>query len=151
MKPPWETTPEQQAAIEAATARLTAERTPAPPFACEVHERPGSCTRECASDVNMTMGDGYEEPRVYGDYLGGTSSIDVSGCHGGPPRPSEHAVFVPETASTVLVTEHPEDCTCGKPECPGVIAEDAFWSVVGEERRHERWQRVGDGPWERYA
>ena len=138
--PPWETTPEQDAAIEAARVRLTAERTPAPPFACETHDAPGSCTRECASLVNMMSGGDYDD-RPY----------DPTGCSNPPPRPSERAVFVPETAATVWVTEHPEDCTCGKPECPGVIAEDAFWSVVGEERRHERWQRVGDGPWERYA
>jgi hypothetical protein len=141
-RPPWETTPEQDTAIEAAKARLTAERVPAPPFACEGHAEPGSCTRECASDVNMMMGDAHWDDRPY----------DPTGCSNPPPRPEQRAVFVPEAASTVLVTEHPEDCTCGKPECPPVIAEDAFYAVVGEERRTERWVKYGfDGPWQREA
>lgn len=141
VKPPWETTPEQEAAIEAARARLTAERTPAPRFSCEEHDAPGSCTERCVADQNIMMADGYYDDTPY----------DPTGCSNPRPVPRDVAVFDAEAVASVVVTVHPEDCDCGKPECPPVIAEDAFWSVVGEDRRHERWQRVGNGPWERYA
>jgi hypothetical protein len=53
---------------------------------CEVHEEAGLCDEACVQLVQQMSGDGYEEPMVYGDYLGGTSSIDVSGCHAPEPR-----------------------------------------------------------------
>lgn len=137
--PPWETTPEQDAAIEAAKARLTAERVPAPPFSCETHEAPGSCTERCVSEVNMMVADAYYDDTPY----------DPTGCSNPKPMPREVAVLDADDRACVVVTEHPEDCQCGKPECPQVIADDAFWSVVGEERRTEQWVSEGFGPWKR--
>lgn len=57
---------------------------PLPTF-CEEHDVAGECTQECADLIAAMSGDGGGETMVYGDYLGGTSSIDVSGCHAGPP------------------------------------------------------------------
>ena len=54
--------------------------------ACEVHDEAGECTEACVTLVNQMSGDGYTEPMVYGDYLGGESSVDWSGCHEPAPR-----------------------------------------------------------------
>ena len=96
---------------------------------CENHDVAGSCTEECAVLENMMSGDGYSEPMVYSDYLGGTSSIDVSGCHGGPERPEVFYRFDPQTRSVRQVTKHPVGCGCAKH--PGAMsAEDTAMEEI---------------------
>jgi len=77
----------------------------------EDHRFAGFCTQECA-DLVIQMSDGYEEPRVYGDHLGGTSSIDWSGCHRGPSMPEEVVEYDAVNRAVVIRTVHPEDCQC---------------------------------------
>lgn len=82
------------------------------PTHCEEHAAAGACTVECAAITNM-MTEGYGgESMVYSDYLGGTSSIDVSGCHGARPGPEVTFVFDAEARAVRMRTVHPEDCGC---------------------------------------
>jgi len=55
------------------------------PSACEFHDVAGECTEECVA-LMQQMSTGFEEPRVYGDYLGGESSVDWSRTHEPEPR-----------------------------------------------------------------
>ena len=77
--------------------------------ACEYHDVAGECTEECVTLVNMMMGDGYEEPMIYGDYLGGTSSVDWSGCHAPAPRTWQEARLDAERRAVVIVEVCPEE------------------------------------------
>lgn len=97
--------------------------------ACENHDVPGSCTQECAWLTDAMGGDGYTEPQVYSDYLGGTSSYDVSGCHGGPPMPEQTIVFDPDARRVFVRVTHPDGCSCDAHEgvclhCAQTIYED---------------------------
>lgn len=89
-----------------------------PATACENddHAFAGQCDDECAWLVEA-MSPSAPDDRVYSDYLGGTSSIDVSGCHGGPPMPEQFAVLDKGARAVVIVEDHPEGCMCSE-GCP---------------------------------
>lgn len=89
---------------------------------CEagVHEPDQPCTDECVRRAYEMDGSGYSESMIYSDYLGGTSSVDVSGCHGGPPMPEQQ--YRLDGGKVVAFYAHPEDCQCGEDECPAMIA-----------------------------
>jgi hypothetical protein len=116
-----------------------------PLSACEddAHTFAGQCTRECADLVDMMLGDGYTEPQVYGDYLGGTSSVDVSGCHGGPQQATYVAHYDAAARAVALLYLHDPGCQCGRPACPEVLAEAAWlaspegqaWTAEQDARR----------------
>jgi hypothetical protein len=98
---------------------MTVYLTRLPATACESDEHPfaGSCTTECAWLADAMRGDGYLEPMIYGDYLGGESSTDWSGCHTPPPMPEERVVYDAVNRAVVLVEEHPDGCMC-REDCP---------------------------------
>lgn len=85
---------------------------------CETHDEPGECTIECVTLISMMSGDGGGEMMEYGDYLGGVSSVDVSGCHRSKPMPELRFDLDTERRMVVASYEHPEDCQCDSPECP---------------------------------
>lgn len=89
-----------------------------PASACEdeTHQFAGHCTPECARLVEMMGNDGYYEPMIYSDYLGGESSIDWSGCHAGPIMPDEAVEYDATNRAVILVMVHPEDCQCPRHE-----------------------------------
>jgi len=69
---------------------------------CEYHEMAGECTEECVTLANqMNDYSDYSEPREYGDYLGGVSSVDRSGCHYTPPSMVQVAVLDPVRRAVV--------------------------------------------------
>jgi len=70
------------------------------PSACEFHDVAGECTEECLALVQQ-MSAGFEEPRVYGDYLGGESSVDWSRTH--EPEPRVERVAQLDTATKRIV------------------------------------------------
>jgi hypothetical protein len=70
------------------------------PSACEHHDVAGECDEECLALV-QAMSTDYSEPMIYGDYLGGTSSIDWSGCHAPEPRVERIAVLDPVRRAVV--------------------------------------------------
>jgi hypothetical protein len=92
-----------------------------PATSCENHDFAGLCTEECAWLTDAMSGDSYTEPQEYGDYLGGVSSIDWSGCHRGPTMPTECVTYDEVNRAVVLVIEHSSDCQCSD-ECPAAAA-----------------------------
>jgi hypothetical protein len=89
--------------------------------ACEHHDEAGACDEECATLVNQMSDTGYYEPMLYGDYLGGESTTDWSGCHAPEPRMERIAVLDPVRRAVVWEERCPyedehdaTDCTvCG--------------------------------------
>lgn len=112
-----------------------------PATSCENddHAFAGQCDRECEWLSNAMMGDDYSEPMVYGDYLGGTSSVDVSGCHRGP----QGATYVPHldtlSKSVVMVYLHDPGCECRRPACPETVAENAWLASPEGQDYQRRW------------
>ncbi len=88
-----------------------------PASSCEEHDFAGHCTEECAWLTEAMGDDGYREPQIYSDYLGGTTSYDYSGCHRGPTMPTEVVTLDETNRAIILVIEHEEDCMCGE-DCP---------------------------------
>jgi hypothetical protein len=84
-----------------------------PATACENddHRFAGHCTAECAWLAQNMMSD-YSDDMIYGDYLGGESTIDWSGCHRGPVEPEERVDFDPVNRAVVITQFHPEGCEC---------------------------------------
>lgn len=113
---------------------------------CEDHDVAGECTQECADLTDAMRDPGYSEPVFYSDYLGGESTIDVSGCHGGPPKPYEVVRFDAVARRVVFEVVHPEGCYCSDPECP---AEDEADAV--DEYRAERYAIIIAGPEMRFG
>jgi len=77
--------------------------------ACEYHDEAGACTEECVAMVDLMMSDGGGETMIYGDYLGGESTTDRSGCHAPEPRTYEVARLDTERRAVVLVEVCPEE------------------------------------------
>jgi hypothetical protein len=70
---------------------------------CEYHDVAGECTEDCADLVNRMNEDGYVETRIYGDYLGGSSTTDWSGCHAPEPRMERVARLDPVRKAVIWV------------------------------------------------
>lgn len=66
-------------------------------FACETHDAPGACTRECAELVDAM------NPSVGDDF-----TYDPSGCHDGPERPYDTYDYDPATRASICTTHVPE-------------------------------------------
>lgn len=95
-------------------------------FACEYHDEPGACTDECLLTAQMMNDPGPGESMIYSDYLGGTSSVDVSGCHSPRPMPEMVIRLDAETKAVVSDYEHPEgECQCGNDDCPAWLEAEA--------------------------
>jgi hypothetical protein len=69
--------------------------------ACEHHDVAGECTEDCANLVNQMNDSGPGEMMVYGDYLGGESTTDWSGCHAPEPTVERIAVLDPVRRAVV--------------------------------------------------
>lgn len=112
-----------------------------PATSCENddHAFAGQCDDECAWLVNAMMGDGYSEPMVYSDYLGGTSSTDVSGCHGGPQQAAYVAHLDPAAKAVQTIYLHDPGCECRRPACPETIAENAWLASPEGQDWQARW------------
>lgn len=118
-----------------------------PKSSCENddHAFAGACTRECADLVDAMSGDGYTEPQVYSDYLGGESSYDVSGCHGGPQRSYDVVHYDAANKAVVCLTLHDPGCECGSERCPERLAEARWaaspegvaWQAKSDAQKHE--------------
>ena len=85
-----------------------------PATACEDddHRFAGPCTPECAWLAQSMAGGDYSDDMIYGDYLGGESTIDWSGCHRGPVEPEEVIRYDEGSRAVVIDQFHPEGCEC---------------------------------------
>lgn len=109
-----------------------------PATSCENddHAFAGQCDADCEWLVNAMSDGGGGESMVYGDYLGGTSSVDVSGCHRGPQQ-AEYVAHLDTLSKAVqMVYLHYSGCECYRPSCPEVLAE-AAWMASPE---GQAWQ-----------
>lgn len=91
-------------------------------LACEDHDEPGHCTDECLRLAQEMSGGGGDYGMIYSDYLGGVSSIDVSGCHRPEPMPEVVLALVDGTVTASY--EHPEECQCDADNCPAYLSDN---------------------------